>query len=74
MRIDSFNLFFKKIDKTSKLQKELLKTQFNHDEVYEDTWRDKENEWLDYFRNDGLRLLSHMLVIVKLWKKLQDLD
>ena len=40
----------KKLGKTSKLQKELLKTQINQDEVYSDTWRDKKSEWLDYVK------------------------
>ena len=25
-----------------------------HDEVFEDTWEDKENEWLPYLKNDVL--------------------
>ena len=37
-----------------KLQKELLKTEMNHDEVYPDTWKDKKDEWLDYVKNDVL--------------------
>ena len=42
----------KKLGKTLKLQKELLKTEMNHDEVYSDTWKDKKSEWLDYDKND----------------------
>ena len=44
MWYDSFNLFFKRIGKTSELQKELSKTEMNHDEVYSDTWKDKKSE------------------------------
>ena len=35
------NYSLKKIGKTFKLQKELIKTEMNHDEVYSDTWKDK---------------------------------
>ena len=44
----------KKLSKTFQLQKELLKTEMNHDEVYSDTWRDKKGEWVDYVENDAL--------------------
>ena len=37
-----------------KLQPSLLKQQMDHDEIYEDTWEDKENEWLPYLKNDVL--------------------
>ena len=37
-----------------KLQKQLLKTEMNHDEVYSDTWKDKKSEWLIYVKNDVL--------------------
>ena len=36
MWYDSFKLLIKKISKTFKLQKELLKTEMNHDEVVGD--------------------------------------
>ena len=48
------NYSLKKLGKTFKLQKELLKTEMNHDEVYSDTWKDKKDEWLDYVKNDVL--------------------
>ena len=48
------NYSLEKLGKTFKLQKELLKTKMNHDEVYSDTWRDKKSEWLDYVKNDVL--------------------
>ena len=54
MWYDSIKLFSEKIGKTFKLQKELLKTEMNHNEVYSDTWKDKEDEWLDYVKNDVL--------------------
>ena len=41
------NYSLKKLGKTFKLQKEILKTEMNHDEVYSDTWKDKKHEWLD---------------------------
>ena len=34
------NYSLEKLGKTFKLQKELLKTEMNHDEVYSDTWKD----------------------------------
>ena len=40
----------KKLGRTFKLQKELFKTEINHDECYSDTWRGKEKEWLDYVK------------------------
>ena len=48
------NYSLKNLGKTFKLQKELLKTEMNHDEVYSDTWKDKKHEWLDYVKNDVL--------------------
>ena len=44
----------KKIGKTFKLQKELVKTELNHDEVNGDNYKDKINEWLPYVKNDVL--------------------
>ena len=48
------NYSVKKLGKTFKLQKELLKTEKNHDEVNSDTWEDKKDEWLDFVKNDVL--------------------
>ena len=42
----------KKLGKTFKLQKELLKIEIDHDEVFSDTWKDKKGECLDYVKND----------------------
>ena len=38
------NYSLKKIGKTFELQKELLKTEIDHNEVYSDTWKDKKSE------------------------------
>ena len=38
----------KKLGKTYKLQKEILKTKLNHHEIYEDNRRDTKDEWVDY--------------------------
>ena len=48
------NYSLKELGKTFKLQKELLKTEMNHDEVFSDTWRDKKHEWLVNVKNDVL--------------------
>ena len=37
-----------------KLQPSLLKQRMHHDEIYEDTWEDTENEWLLYHKSDVL--------------------
>ena len=44
----------KKLSKTFKLQKELLKTEKNHDEVVGNNYKDKKLQWLDYVKNDVL--------------------
>ena len=46
----------KKLGETFGLQKELLKQEMNHTEIYEDTWWDKMNEWLPYLKMDVLSL------------------
>ena len=48
------NYSSKKLGTTFKLQKEILKTELNHNEVYADTWKNGKNEWLDYVKNDVL--------------------
>ena len=48
------NYSLKKLGKTFKLQKELLKTELNHDEVDGDNYKSKTNEWLPYVKNDLL--------------------
>ena len=37
-----------------KLQRSLLKQELEADEIYEDNWEEKENEWLPYLENDVL--------------------
>ena len=44
----------KKLGETFKLQKELLKTEMNHDEVDGINYEDEINEWLPYVKNDVL--------------------
>ena len=44
----------KKIGESYKLQTSLLKQELDHDEIYEDTWEARENEWLPYVKNDVL--------------------
>ena len=48
------NKSLKKIGENYKLQPSLIKQYLEHDEIYEDTWEEKENEWLLYVRNDVL--------------------
>ena len=48
------NQSFKKIGQSYKLQESLLKKELEHDEIYEDTWKAKDNEWLPYVKNDVL--------------------
>ena len=42
------------IGKSYKLQENLLKQKLEHDEIFEDNWEEKENEWLPYLKNDVL--------------------
>ena len=44
----------KNTGKSYKLQPCLLKQELEHDEIYEDNWEEKENEWLPYLKNDVL--------------------
>ena len=48
------NYSVEKLGKTFKLQKELLKTKMNHDDVYGNNYKDKIDEWLSYVKNDVL--------------------
>ena len=54
MRHDSFKLFLKKIGQNFKLEKELLKTEMNHDGADGDNYKDKKVEWLDYVKQHVL--------------------
>ena len=48
------NYSLKKLGETFKLQKELLKTEMNHDEIDGDNYKNKLGEWLPYVKNDVL--------------------
>ena len=48
------NYSLKKLGKTFKLPKELLKTETNHDQIDKNNWRYKKDEWLPYVKNDVL--------------------
>ena len=48
------NQSLRKIGESYKLQENLLKKELEHDEIYEDTWEEKEHEWLPYVKNDVL--------------------
>ena len=48
------NYSLKKLGKTFKLRKELLKTEMNHDEITADNYKDKKGIWLPYVKNDVL--------------------
>ena len=63
------NYSLKKLGRTFKLQKELLKTEMNHDEIDYNNYKDKKSEWLDYVKTMFYVLLFHMRGIVKQWKK-----
>ena len=48
------NKSLKKIGESYKLQPSLLKQKMEHDEIFEDTWEEKENKCLPYVENDVL--------------------
>ena len=48
------NYYLKKLGKTFKLPKELLKTELNHDDIDGDKYKDKKVIWLPYVKNDVL--------------------
>ena len=48
------NESLKKIGESYKLQESFLRKDLEHDEIYEDTWEEKENKWLPYVKNDVL--------------------
>ena len=56
------NKSLKKICESHKFEKSLLKQEMDHEEVNEDTWEDKEHEWLLYLKNGVLsNVLSHAI-------------
>ena len=48
------NYSLKKLGKTFELPKELLKTEMNHDDIDENTYKNKKDIWLPYVKNDVL--------------------
>ena len=48
------NYSLKKLGKTFKLPKDLLKTEMNHDDIDGDNYKDKKDIWLPYVKNDVL--------------------
>ena len=54
MWYDPYKLFVKNLEKTYILPKDFLKTEMNHDEIDENNWRDKKDEWLLHVKNDVL--------------------
>ena len=48
------NYSLKKLEKTFKLPKEILKTEMNHDEIDATNYKDKKDIWLPYVKNDVL--------------------
>ena len=48
------NYSLEKLVKTFKLQKDLMKTKMNHDDVYGDRYKDNIDEWLANVKNDVL--------------------
>ena len=48
------NYSLKKLGKTFKLPKELLKTEMNHDDIDGDNYKDKKDIWLPHIKNDVL--------------------
>ena len=48
------NYSLKKLGKTFKLPKELLKTEMNHDDIDANKYKDKKDIWLPYVKNDVL--------------------
>ena len=54
MWYDSFKLQFKKMGKTFKLPKSLLKTEMNHDDVDGDNYKNKKDIWIPFVKMDVL--------------------
>ena len=48
------NCSLKKLGKTFNLQKKLLKTEMNRDEIDYNNYKDKNDEWLDYVKQVAL--------------------
>ena len=52
--ITQLNYSLKKLRKTFRLPKELLKTEMKHDDINGDNYKDKKDIWLPYVKNDVL--------------------
>ena len=63
------NYSLKKLGKTFKLPKELIKTEMSHDEIDKLNWKDKKYECLPNVKNDVYVLLPHTLDIINVWNK-----
>ena len=48
------NYSLRNLGRTFNLQKELLKTELNHDEIDYNNYKDEKDEWLDYVKQDVL--------------------
>ena len=53
-----------------KLQENLLKKELEHDEIFEDNWEEKGNEWLPYLKNG---VLSTAFSYARYWKGMEEL-
>ena len=52
--VTHLNYSLLKLGKAFRLPKALLKTEMNHDDIDENIWREKKDEWLPYVKNDVL--------------------
>ena len=48
------NYSLKELGKTFKLQRKLLKTEMDHNEVKADSWRETKHEWINHVKNNVL--------------------
>ena len=60
----------KNIGRSYKLQENLPKQELEHDEIFEDNWEEKENEWLPYLKND---VLSTVFSYARYSKRMEEL-
>ena len=60
----------RKIDISYQLQASLLKRETEHDEIYEDNWEEKENEWLPDLKID---VISTVFCYARYIKGMEDL-
>ena len=62
------NYSLKKLGKTFRLKKELLKTEMDHNEVNGSNYKSKTNDWLPYVKNNVLCTALVTLDILNVWK------